>query len=235
MLRVSFLLLLVLLFALTIARSSALGAPVFQAENPRPGIECGCSATGNYVAPTSKDMQSANESASTSGKYQVDSATPGSIIVSHNGHPILNFFAGPSMPTLYWGFGANEDSFVIHGLSALDQKHYVWLYNLDPDPALESEDAQPVGNWLALWVNSSVIRFSPHGRYLLYAAELANGAFFLRVHDTRTGAEYAFDTMTMYLSLAQKQVACHGVSALTATTRPSFSSISSAKMHMHCM
>ena len=179
----------------------------------RPGIECGCAKTGNYVQPASKDLRQVKENASPSGKYQVEvtaGVAPGtvSIVIKQDGHTILNW----SGTATNWGFSPDDDRFVIHGLYT--SRHYVWLYNLDPDPNRQYEDAHEVWASGGVEISSSRIRFSPHGRYLLYAGVTNAGGLFLRVMDAQNGDErYAGDTTSLYSIPAEEGVAGWGFSS----------------------
>jgi len=113
-----------------------------------------------------------------------------------------------------WGFSPDEDKFVMHGLDQFDD-HWCTLVNLNPDDGRE-------GEWGAVYpvvtpsFRSSVsIRFSPHGKYLLYAAITGGtGDLFLNVFDTKNGTlVYNGSTSTLIGSPSGKSVAGWGFSS----------------------
>jgi len=160
-------------------------------QTDRPGIECGCNTFEDYVKPavseilvpeliTVKDGQSKN------GTYQLEavkvSNTHTNITIRNQGKIILNsqFRAGG------WGFSPDEHRFVIHGV---DQNNWHWyhLYNLNPDPTVEQEDAVQLFAVAPTDFSSANISFSPHGHYMLHAAIGNNlGNLVLNIYDARS-------------------------------------------------
>ncbi len=152
-----------------------------------PGIECGCEKYDQYKTPASKNMSAVQESASKNGKYQVtvtDAASSDivNITIFYNGKVILNV----SSTATAWGFSPDEDKFVMHGF---DEHNWHWctLYNLNPNPTREGEDAEEFQVIRPVEVSSARIRFSPHGKYLLYAAIGNSGNLLLNIFNTTNG------------------------------------------------
>ena len=186
----------------------------------RPGIECGCTKYGDYVEPASKGIlveqgSTVNEGSSSKGKYTLevnDGIAPNEVnlTIYYKGILIMN----ENCSATGWGFSPDEDKFVMHGLDQFDD-HWCTLVNLNPDDGRE-------GEWGAVYpvvtpsFRSSVsIRFSPHGKYLLYAAITGGtGDLFLNVFDTKNGTlVYNGSTSTLIGSPSGKSVAGWGFSS----------------------
>ena len=156
-----------------------------------PGVECGCDTVGPYVAPYSKaikveDGESYQEGTSPGGKYTVE-ANPAQYpnIVHLNIKSGSQSILSISSRATGWGFSPDGDGFVMHGMTTGEQ-HWVMLYNLDPDPSVTGEDAELIQHTGPSFVSSASLRFSPHGKYLLYAALGHSGAIMLYIYDTKT-------------------------------------------------
>jgi len=156
-----------------------------------PGVECGCDTVGPYVAPYSKaikveDGPSYQEGTSPGGKYSVE-ATPAQYpnIVHLNIKSGSNSILSINSRATGWGFSPDGERFVMHGMTTGEQ-HWVMLYNLDPDPSVTGEDAELIRDTGPSFVSSASISFSPHGKYLLYAALGHSGALMLHIYDTKT-------------------------------------------------
>ncbi|MEE4115034.1 MAG: choice-of-anchor D domain-containing protein [Marinilabiliaceae bacterium] len=154
-----------------------------------PGIECGCNEYDSYKAPSVKEIlieqgATVNEAHSANNKYQVvvHSAINNqvSISVQENSKEILQGL----YPASGWGFSPDEDKFVIHGLDH-NGWHWVWLYNLNPDPSVLGEEATGTQIISPTNVSSARISFSPHGKYLVYGAIGSVGNLVLYVFDTK--------------------------------------------------
>ena len=154
-----------------------------------PGIECGCNEYDSYKAPSVKGIlieqgATVNEAHSANNKYQVvvHSAINNqvSISVQENSKEILQGL----YPASGWGFSPDEDKFVIHGLDH-NGWHWVWLYNLNPDPSVLGEEATGTQIISPTNVSSARISFSPHGKYLVYGAIGSVGNLVLYVFDTK--------------------------------------------------
>ncbi|MEA1887634.1 MAG: choice-of-anchor D domain-containing protein [Bacteroidota bacterium] len=157
----------------------------------RPGIECGCEEYDDYISPESKGIlveqgETVQEGSSEEGKYtvQVVEAIPPNTVVINILYKGKSIYNEPSS-AIGWGFSPDEDHFVMHGYDA-NGKHWCTLFNLDPDPGIEGEDAEYCQVIPATQVSSAHIRFSPHGHYLLYAAIGNNGNLLLNVFNTKT-------------------------------------------------
>ncbi len=158
-----------------------------------PGVECGCDTIGPYVAPYSKaikveDGPSLQEGTSPGGKYTLE-ATPATYpnIVHLNIKCGSNSILSITSRATGWGFSPDGDRFVMHGMTTDGGKHWFMLYNLDPDPSVSGEDADLVKHSPGSFVTSASLRFSPHGKYLLYAALGHQNELILYVYDTKTG------------------------------------------------
>jgi Tol biopolymer transport system component len=159
-----------------------------------PGVECGCDTVGPYVAPYSKaikveDGPSYKEGTSPGGKYTVE-ATPVQPpnIVHLNLRCGSNTILSINSRATGWGFSPDGDRFVMHGLTTGEQ-HWIMLYNLNPNPSATGENADLVRQTAPTFVTSASVRFSPHGKYLLYAGLSNSGSLMLYVLDTETGEE----------------------------------------------
>ncbi len=202
---------LVILVSLTIF---CLSYPL-QGQNP--GVECGCDTYDDYKPPASKSIYieqgiTVMEAQSKNGKYQVvvaDAMPPNlvNITISHNNKSILNV----SSTAIGWGFSPDEDRFVMHGFD-IHNKHWYILYNLDPDPSVEGEQAVEVVNMGSSEVSSARLRFSPHGKYLLYGAIGNMGNLVLYIHDAVTGTEVYHPTALIVGSPSGESVAGWGFS-----------------------
>jgi len=165
------------------------------AQEPRPKIECGCQKYGDYVAPASKalliDMGESVQEAFSSEKdprYKLIAQEAQYPFLTH-----ISIYTGDNQ--IYsenthaygWGFSPDQDKFAMFGFDQ-NGKHYCTLVNLNPDPSIEGEQALTVLQIDPADVSSVNIRFSPHGKYLLYAAvsNLTLGLI-LHVYDTKTG------------------------------------------------
>jgi len=185
----------------------------------RPGIECGCTKFDNYVEPSSKSIlveqgTTVQEGYSSKKKYfvVVEDAIPPNIVnisVLYNNKVIFN----ESNRATGWGFSPDEDKFVMHGL-AQDGKHWCRLVNLDPDPTRDGEQGVLFNVIPPMWVSSSSIRFSPNGKYLLYAAITgSNQGLFLNVFDASNGqVVYDGSTGNLVGSPSGKSIAGWGFS-----------------------
>lgn len=170
-------------------------------QQERPGIECGCEKYGKYVEPASKGIvvqqgSAVQEGYSSKKKYTLeveDATAPNEINITIYYKGILIF--NESHSATNWGFSPDEDKFALYGL---DQYGDPWcrLADLDPDPSREAEWTESYFLVSPSNFSSVSIRFSPHGKYLLFAAiSVSSGDLFLRVFDTKTGA-IAYDGST---------------------------------------
>ena len=159
----------------------------------RPGIECGCTKYGNYVAPSGKSITafegaSLNEGYSPDNKYLlfVESANPPNVVnisVIYHNRVIFN----ESNRATGWGFSPDADKFVMHGFDA-SGFHWCRLVNLNPDPSVEGEQAVAFTVIPPMIVSSSKIMFSPRGKYLVYSAIRGSDRdLFLQVFDATNG------------------------------------------------
>lgn len=154
-----------------------------------PGVECGCEETGNYVAPKSKgikveNLPSTQEAIAPGGIYTLETTSALSPNISHitikeGSSTILSI----SSRATGWGFSPDGNRFVMHGMDAAN-KHWLMLYNLNPDPSVSGENALLVRETDPSSLTSASIRFSPHGHYLLYAGLGNSGALMLFVYNT---------------------------------------------------
>jgi len=113
-----------------------------------------------------------------------------------------------------WGFSPDEDKFAMHGLDQFG-KHWCTLLNLNPDDSREGEWAADYDVVTSSDMSSVSIRFSPHGKYLLYAGVSgATGDLFLRVFDTKNGSiAYDGSTTSLVGSPSGKSIAGWGFSS----------------------
>ena len=181
-------------------------------QEERPGIECGCAKTGKYVEPGLKKIlvdggTASNEGSSSKGKYKLY-ATDASdvapdavnITITCNGKTIYN----ENNSAISWGFSPDEDRFVMFGQDKT--QFWIRLVNLNPDPDKEGEPAAIVPNdetkenlFSATNLSSANVSFSPHGKYLLFAAiENASAAgprLNMHIFNSKTG-DAVFDIPT---------------------------------------
>ncbi len=158
----------------------------------RPGIECGCTTYDKYMEPASK-APSVKQGAtpetgySSENKYvieAVDAMPPNvsNITIYYQGTLIFN----ESSTATGWGFSPDEDRFLMHGRDQFGS-HWCLLANLDPDPSVEGEWSTQKMVVEPTNVSSEAIRFSPHGKYLLYAAiSGTTSGLLLNIFDTKT-------------------------------------------------
>lgn len=176
-------------FALLIA-----GAGVQELYAQTPGVECGCDTVGPYVAPYSKavmveDGGSLQEGGSPGGTYTLEASTAQYPNIVHleikcGSSTILS----QSSRAIGWGFSPDGHRFVMHGMTTGGQ-HWIMLYNLNPDPTVTGEDAELVRQTSPTFLTSASVRFSPHGKYLLYAGLGNSGSLMLYVFDTEIERE----------------------------------------------
>lgn len=168
----------------------------------RPGIECGCTKYGNYVAPSLKDISAVsyginlNEGYSSKYKYSVvvENATPPNLIHISVLYQNKVIFSESTRAT-GWGFSPDEDKFVMHGFDASGH-HWCRLVNLDPDQSVEGENAIAFDVISPMTVSTSRIMFSPKGKYLVYSAITGSDRhLLLKVFDASNGNE-VFDGST---------------------------------------
>lgn len=179
----------------TYAAAFYLISPWSHAQEPRPKIECGCNKYGDYVAPASKalliDMGESVQEAFSSEKDPRYS-----LIAQEAQYPFLTHISiymdddqiySENTHAYGWGFSPDQDKFAMFGFDK-DGKHYCTLINLNPDPSTEGEQAVTVLYIDPADVSSVNIRFSPHGKYFLYASvsNLTLGLT-LHVYDSKTG------------------------------------------------
>jgi Nidogen-like len=146
--------------------------------------DCGCSLTGDYKQPEGKNLSITADGKSPQGKYQVTAVSGGGNLVNLtvervSGNATVLSLSG--VPAGAWGFSPDADRFVYHYVSG--GVHNVGLYDLTA-----SSPSTP--KWqTAVATGSSRIRFSPNGKYLLYA--YAQSATFtnLVVVNATTGAQ----------------------------------------------
>ncbi len=157
-----------------------------------PLIECNCQFTGKYKPPTSKAIlveggDHYQEGTSPKGIYTLiaeDGINPGdSHIEIKCGHQTI---LSETSSATGWGFSPNDHAFVMHGFANGGQ-HLIWLYDLNPDPTVRGEDAVEVLSTIPTTLSSASLRFSPHGRYLLYAGLGNDRTLMLHIYDTKTG------------------------------------------------
>ncbi len=169
-----------------------------------PGIECGCDTYDDYVTPASEAIyiqQSYNiqVASSKSGKYRVevsDAQYPNIVHLSvYYGNIVI---LSLSTRATGWGFSPDEDRFVMHGFD-IHNKHWYILYNLNPDPSIEGEQAESKVNPGSSDVSSARLRFSPHGKYLLYGAIGNMGNLVLYIHNAVTGNEVYHPTAPIFI------------------------------------
>ncbi len=183
-------------------------------QDGRPGIECGCNDYGRYVEPSSKvilveDGGSVQEGRSGKGKYTVE-VTPAPldnrhIYIYYNGVSIFDEVTSATE----WGFSPDEDRFVMHGQS--NGSH--WCRMIDLSPA-STNGTTPIPHDL-ISSNSFQpdIRFSPHGKYLLYAAITYQNFLSLYIFDCKTGDQVYYVSVANLVGLASgKSVAGWGFS-----------------------
>ena len=191
-------------FLFCLISSGLLLIHILQVSAQRPGIECGCKKYGEYVEPASKGIaveqgSTVQEGSSSKGKYTLevdDAIAPNEVNITIYYKGILIF--NENHRATGWGFSPDEDKFVMHGI---DQFGNPWcrLADLDPDPSREGEWTESHFLVEPIDFSSVSIRFSPHGKYLLYAAILGStGDLFLKVFDTRT-REVAYNGSTSAL------------------------------------
>ncbi|MEA1898624.1 MAG: hypothetical protein U9N53_13270, partial [Bacteroidota bacterium] len=172
----------------------------------RPGIECGCEKYGQYVSPAvaapamgQSLADDDNTKLSPKGKYKLivsDAPPPNYIHLTiknvENGALIFS----QSLTATSWGFSPGDNFFVIQGnvphpdpWATMD---WVSLLVLDPDKAVEGEDAVMYDISSPTLLYNPVVQFSPHGRYLLHAGMTNTSSLILHIYETATG-EQVFD------------------------------------------
>lgn len=168
---------------------------VFLYGQTRPGIECGCTSYGDYVEPASKGIlvqqgATIHEGSSSKGKYTIevqdaDYPNVANISIYYQGIMIFN----EVNRAWGWGFSPDEDKFAMHGLDQFGN-HWCSHVNLDPDPSREGEWTESELIVPPTNISSASIRFSPNGKYLLYAGiSGTTGGMILWIFDTNTGDE----------------------------------------------
>ena len=172
------------------AASSAIG-------QERPGIECGCNKYEDYVPPACKNLLveegevfKEGFSAKTNPRYRLffEPAAPPNLV--HLSvfkdedliYDVINMAVG-------WGFSPDQDRFAMYGTDQ-SGNHWCSLMDLNPDPSQEGEWASNILDYSQGNVSSANICFSPHGKYLVYAAiNATTGGLNLKVFDTNVGSE----------------------------------------------
>ncbi len=165
-----------------------------RAATPRPGIECGCEEVGDYKLPRVCNINWNPASRwSPNNVYQVTAERGiGDTIyvkVTRDGTIVLEFTNYPLSTN--WGFSPDDHRFVVHFRDNLD-RHHAELYDLE-DPGASSVWPHDAGV-----VDEARTVFSPHGRYLLYAALVreslpGKSRTYLDIVDAVTG-DVALDT-----------------------------------------
>ena len=196
--------------------------PVLNGQDPRPGIECGCTRYDDYIPPAVKEIYVAEGelykegfSAKENPKYRLvaEPAAPPYLVT-------LSIYKGDIMiftetnNAYGWGFSPDEDKFAMHGFSA-NREHWSTLVNLDPDPGTEDEMAVSHTLTPPTLVASANIAFSPHGKYIVYASvNGTTGGLDLNVFETKEGhVVYEYSTNTVVGSAAGKSIAGWGFSS----------------------
>ncbi len=151
----------------------------------RPGIECNCTATGDYLAPTAPSEPAGsqepsltpvpgydNVGTSPSGKYQSTISTTGVLNVTavDNGTTVLHL---EGVTTGTWGFSPDDDRFV-------------WWWSDGTNTHVRLYDLTSAAASTSIWsfdgaVNSAVILFSSSGKYLLFVTLPATAQLNLEV------------------------------------------------------
>ncbi|KYK23510.1 hypothetical protein AYK24_07395 [Thermoplasmatales archaeon SG8-52-4] len=189
-----------------------------QSNGQSPGIECGCDNYGDYVAPASEAIyiqQSYNVQVASSknGKYRVevsDAQYPNivNLRVFYGNIELLNM----NSRAYGWGFSPDEDRFAMHGFDT-NNKHWYTLYNLNPDHTVDGEQAIEVVPSTPTDVSSARLRFSPHGKYLLYGAIGNMGNLVLYIHNAISGDVVYHPTALIVGSPSGESVAGWGFSS----------------------
>ena len=144
--------------------------------------DCGCSQTGAYEAPAIEAVKPPDGNGlSPGGDYRVTATGSGPINVTVSDADTGRQLLSVSVPaSSAWGFSPNGKRFVYNYRQG--SVHHVALHNLEA-----SNSQQPV--WTtAVATNTAGISFSPHGRYLVYAAVTDTSLTRMTVVDTATGA-----------------------------------------------
>jgi len=149
------------------------------AQTPRPGIECGCDAVGQYKPPEVYDIQW-NRTSSPNNVYQVsvdgfqDKIT---LTIASDGKAVLSL---PGLPlSTNWGFSPDDDRLVVH-FRGIGEEHHCHLYDL------ESGGSDP--RWTNIMtVGDSRTIFSPHGCYVVYIGLTAGPRTHIFVVNATTG------------------------------------------------
>lgn len=175
--------------ALTVATHILVGSHTY---SQSPLVECNCHLTGSYNPPSSKAIlveggDNYQEGSSPNGIYTLtaeDGFNPGDshIEIKRGNQTILSVTSSATG----WGFSPNDHAFVMHGFTNGGQ-HLIWLYDLNPDPTVSGEDAVEVLSTIPTTLSSASLRFSPHGKYLLYAGLGNERTLMLHIYDTKTG------------------------------------------------
>ena len=153
----------------------------------RPGIECGCTKYGYYKPPSLKpfkiyigDTPDEAYSSKTKRKYRLvlgEGSTPGNALLNIYFEGSQVFSENTSATT--WGFSPDEDKFVMNGLDQYG-KNFCRLVNLNPQSGIDGEPAV-AEDLISVSVSYSAIKFSPNGKYLLYAAIDHSGDLILKI------------------------------------------------------
>ena len=167
-------------------------------QDERPGIECGCDKTGNYVAPALKKLAMTKVfhgeeelGYSPNAKYWLTVTKGGgtnnvSISIRYLGMTIFN----ETNTAISWGFSPDEDRFVMFGQDG--DSFWIRLVNLNPYPGQDGEPATVENLFSATNLSSANISFSPHGKYILVAGieNLSTGpSLSLYIFYSKTGDE----------------------------------------------
>ncbi|MBE7501094.1 MAG: hypothetical protein HS113_12445 [Verrucomicrobiales bacterium] len=150
---------------------------------PRTGIECGCDRHGPYVRPGLAAV-AWNALRSPQGTYRVEPFAGGNgLVVRQDNTKVLSF--GPTSAAIGWGFGSDEQGFVIHmtrpGEFGIPSQHFVWLYQLGEPSRTPWQIQTPVAEALSV--------FSPMGRYLLHVTRDPNDRLHLWAVEVSTLTE----------------------------------------------
>ncbi len=150
---------------------------------PIAGIDCGCDKTGDYSAPhrgvaPAVTLETVQEGTSPNDVYRIIvSGTTITIRKNVQGGEqviVINRVTGDDG----WGFSPDDHRFVYHFISAGQQK--VQLYDLRQRPGVRVKEISRTH----IAGQTSRIRFSPNGVYLLYLSVTASAQNAVSVVDT---------------------------------------------------
>ena len=157
----------------------------------RPGIECGCKASGQWQSPTKVKVPSSPPLSGTSPNkvYTYTATFDGSRYGITITRQATNYVVYQSSDIGNGGFAFSPDDhrFVFHGTDT-GGRHWATLLNLDPQPGSDVP-AEEVVSFAPGSFSSSILAFSPHGNYLLRAG-LGGGTLSVEVADARSGVVY---------------------------------------------